>query len=45
MYVDADFVSTQVGRKAVIDELNEIEALIRAGVTRSNSASGILALL
>ncbi|KAJ7392582.1 hypothetical protein OS493_010231 [Desmophyllum pertusum] len=33
--------SSDVGRKAVIDELNEIEALIRAGVTRSNSASGL----
>ncbi|XP_078378795.1 E3 SUMO-protein ligase RanBP2-like isoform X2 [Oculina patagonica] len=32
--------SSDVGRKVVIEELSEIEALIRTGIPRSNSASG-----
>ena len=32
--------SSKVGRKAVIDELNDIERLIRTGLPRASSASG-----
>ena len=39
------FVSTKVGRKAVIEELDEIEVLIKTGIPRSNSASGTTLLL
>lgn len=35
-----NFVSVKVGRKAVIEELGEIEVLIKTGIPRSNSASG-----
>ena len=37
---NVDFVFTKVGRKVVIEELSEIEGLIRTGIPRSNSASG-----
>ena len=35
-----NFVFMKVGRKAVIEELGEIEVLIKTGIPRSNSASG-----